>query len=116
MDIGETEIRIPSLSVMNSQMVELIKEQVVNHLTKILTLVADEEQIPREQLLKHLANLDINEANSTISLSKKSRKEIDPAQRCHAITSKGKRCTRKKKEGIYCGSHSHTRPYGSIAS
>ena len=59
-------------------------------------------------------DIDFNEISSTISLSKKTRRKIESHERCCAKTSKGDRCTRKRKTTRYCGSHLHSRPYGEI--
>lgn len=115
MDIGEIEARLPTVSEINEQFVEVTKEYVRQKLTEVLLLIAHKEQtLSREELMKYLDTLDFEDINSTVTLSKRSRRKINAEEQCHALTSKKVRCTRKKKNGLYCGSHINARPYGEI--
>lgn len=116
MDIGEIEARLPTVSEINEQFVEVTKEYVRQKLAEILVLIAHKEQtLPREELMKYLDMVDFEDINSTVTLSKRARRKINAEEQCNALTSKKVRCTRKKKNGLYCGSHTNARPYGEVS-
>jgi hypothetical protein len=116
MDIGEIEARIPAVSDINEQIVEFTKDYVKQKLSDMLTLISVDENLPRDKLMLYIHKIDFDDITSTIANSKKVRKTLDTEHQCKAKTSKGIRCTRKKKNGSYCGSHINSRPYGEITT
>lgn len=114
MDIAEIDIKIPSLTLLNEQIIELIKEQVTTAVSRVLDQIAELERLPRDGLNHYVDNLDFSNIDKSLSQSRKLRREVESSQRCRAKTSRGVRCTRKKKDEMYCGSHIHTRPYGEL--
>ena len=114
MDIGELELRIPTVSEINDQLVEFIKDYTKQKVADILTEVASDEQLPRDKLMLYIRKLSFDDLAS-INNIKRPRKVICTKDRCHAKTSKGERCTRKRKDELpYCGSHESSRPYGEV--
>jgi hypothetical protein len=114
MDIGELELRIPTVSEINDQLVDFIKEYTKQKVADILTEISSDEQLPRDKLMLYIRKLNFDDL-ATISNVKKPRKSICTKDRCHAKTSKGERCTRKRKDELpYCGSHESSRPYGEV--
>lgn len=112
MDIGELELRIPTVSEINEQLVEFIKEYTKQKVADILTEVASSEQLPRDKLMMYIRKLNFDDL-VTLNGLKKTRKVLSTKDRCFAKTSKGERCTRKRKDDLpYCGSHESSRPYG----
>jgi hypothetical protein len=116
MDIGEIEVKIPAISEINEQFVELTKGYVKQKLVDLLTFISIEENLPRDRLMKYIHQIDFDDINSTVANSRRTNKHIDAEDQCQAKTSKGVRCTRKKRNGAYCGSHLSSRPYGEIDS
>ena len=114
MDVGELELRLPTVSEINEQMVEFIKDYVLRKSVDLLTRVSVDEHLPCDKLMAYLQDMDFDDIASTISSSRKPRKQISSEDRCCAKTSKGERCTRKRKTDRYCGSHCNSRPYGEI--
>lgn len=117
MDIGELELRIPTVSEINEQMVEFVKEYVKQKVADILTEVASDENLPRDKLMMYVRKINFDDISSTINSVKRPRKKVDSYDRCRAKTSKGDRCTRKRKDTLlFCGSHETSRSYGEIDS
>lgn len=117
MDIGELELRIPTVSEINEQIVEFIKEYVRQKVSEILTEVASVENLPRDKLMLYVRRINFDDVSSTINSVKRPRKKVESGDRCCAKTSKGDRCTRKRKDLLlFCGSHETSRPYGEIDS
>jgi hypothetical protein len=116
MEIGELELRIPTVSEINEQMVEFTKEYVRQKVSEVVTEISSDENLPRDKLMMYVRKINFDDISSTI-FSKKPRKKIESEDRCRAKTSKGDRCTRKRKNPIlFCGSHETSRPYGEIDS
>lgn len=115
MDIGELELRIPTVSEINENMVEFTKDYVKQKIAEILTLISADENIPRDRLMLYIRKINFDDISSTVNTVKRPRKKIDPKDRCRANTSKGDQCTRKRRDDLlYCGSHETSRPYGEI--
>jgi hypothetical protein len=115
MDIGELELRVPTVSEINEQMVEFTKEYVRQKVAEILTEVASDENLPRDKLMMYIRKINFDDVSSTINAVKRPRKKVESKDRCRAKTSKAVRCTRKKKDILmFCGSHETSRPYGEI--
>ena len=115
MDIGEIELRIPTISDINEQMVEFTKEYVRKKISEVLTELSVDEQLPRDQLMRYIHNINFDDISLTINSMKRPRKKVDTRERCRAQTSKGERCTRKRKDMLeFCGSHESSRPYGEV--
>lgn len=115
MDIGEIEARLPTVSEINEQFVETTKDYVKQKLTEVLMMIAHKEQtLSREELMKYLDMVDFEDINMTVVHARRSRRKISSEDQCCALTSKKVRCTRKRKEGMFCGSHTNARPYGEI--
>lgn len=116
MDIGEITAFLPSVSAINEQILQLAKDQCRKHLETILQDIAETTNLPLASLReKYLSELDFGDF-SNLSVAPKFRKKVDSKSRCCACTSKGARCTRKRKSEKFCGSHEHSRPYGVIAN
>lgn len=115
MDIGEIELRIPTVSEINEQMVEFTKEYVRQKVSEVLTELSVDEQLPRDRLMRYIHTINFDDISLTINSMKRPRKKIDTRERCQAKTSKGDQCTRKRKDLVqFCGSHESSRPYGEI--
>lgn len=116
MDIGEIEARLPTVSDINEQLVECIKDYTKKKVCDILIHISSEQNLPRDVLMNYVHTLDFDDITSTISSTKRIRKHVESNERCRAKTSKGEQCTRKRKEkeGHYCGSHINSRPYGEV--
>jgi hypothetical protein len=113
MDIGELELRLPTVSEMNEQMLDFIKEYVLRKAVELVNIISADENLPRDKLMEYIQQIDLEDI-TTISVERKPRRQIGSEDRCCAKTSKGERCTRKRKSGSYCGSHCNSRPYGVI--
>ena len=88
MDIGEITAVFPTLEIMNSSIGQQIEKELHERLMKVLISIAEQEHIPREMLFAKYLNTDgIN------------------GMKCSAIISKGRQCTRKKKNGNFCATH-----------
>lgn len=116
MDIGELELRIPTVSEINEQIVEFTKEYVKKKVSEVLTEISADENLPRDKLMMYVRKIKFEDISSTINAAKRPRKKVESKERCRAKTSKGDRCTRKRKELlVFCGSHESSRPYGEVA-
>ncbi len=116
MDVGEIAVYLQSIGSVNEQLVKIIKDQCRKHLEIILADVSETTGVSLSELReKYLCDIEIGEFSSASVLTK-SRKKINTAIRCCARTSKGGRCTRKRKTERFCGSHEHSRPYGEITN
>lgn len=116
MDIGEIEARIPTVSEINEQLVDFIKDYVKRKVSDALTRVASQENLPRDKLMMHIQDIDFDDISSTISSTRRPRKKVDSKNRCLAKTSTGGRCTRKRKDTKYCGGHEVSRRFGEAIS
>jgi hypothetical protein len=88
MDIGEIAMSFPTLEEMNTLVTGRIEKCLHERLTQILIDISEQEHIPREKLFTKYLNADsVNDA------------------KCIAIISKGRQCTRKKKQGNFCATH-----------
>lgn len=115
MDIGELELRIPTVSEINEHMVEFTKEYVKLKIAEILTEISADENLPRDKLMLYIRKINFDDISSTVNTVKRPRKKIDSKDRCKAKTSKGDQCTRKRRDDmLYCGSHETSRPYGEV--
>lgn len=101
-EIGETAIQLPLLSEINNELNALVNSTVHMKLEEILIKISECEQIPRERLL--------NKYLPEVETSKTPRKQLDTDIRCNARTAAGARCSRKQKNGKFCGSHVNTPP------
>ena len=91
MDIGDITVAFPTLDKINSFISAKIEKEVHERLTQILIRISEQEQLSREKLFSQYLNTDnLNGA------------------KCAAIISKGRQCTRKKKNGNYCATHTPT--------
>ena len=88
MDIGDITVSFPTLDKINAFISAKIEKDVNERLTQILISISEQEQLSREKLFNQYLNTDC--LNST---------------KCVAIIGKGRQCTRKKKNGNYCVSH-----------
>jgi hypothetical protein len=115
MDIGELDIRIPTVSEINGQIVDFVKEYVKQKVSEVLSAVASDENLPRDKLMAYVRDIQFDDILSTLNSVKKPRKRVESRERCRAKTCKGDRCTRKRKDDMeYCGSHESSRPYGVV--
>ena len=111
MDIGEIEVRIPSVSDINDQITEFVKDYVCKKTSSVLIKVSQEHNLPRDKLMSYIHQIEFDDISTTLS-AKRPRKKVETKDRCLAKTSKGGQCTRKRKTDYYCGSHENSRPYG----
>lgn len=117
MDIGELELRVPTVTEINEQLVEFVKEYVRKKASETLTQIASDENLPRDRLMTYIRKINFDDITSTIVAIKKPRKTVESKERCRARTSKGDRCTRKRKDMLlFCGSHETSLPYGQVDS
>lgn len=114
MDIGELELCVPTVSEINEQLVDFTKDYTLRKCAELVTKISADENLPRDKLMKYLQDIEFDDIASTISSVRKPRRQISPEDRCCAKTSKGDQCTRKKKNGKYCGSHCNSCPYGEV--
>lgn len=116
MDIGELQLRLPTVTEINEQLVEFTKEYVKQKVSEIITEISADENLPRDKLMLYIRRINFDDISSTVSSVKRPRKKVESRNRCRALTSKRDRCTRKRKDGLlYCGSHESSRPNGDIA-
>lgn len=116
MDIGELQLRLPTVSEINEQLVEFTKEYVKQKVSEIITEISASENLPRDKLMLYIRRINFDDISSTVSSVKRPRKKVDSKHRCRALTSKRDRCTRKRKDSLlYCGSHESSRPNGEIS-
>ena len=115
MDIGEIELRLPTVTDVNDQLVEFIKDYVKKKTSNVLVKISQQENLPRDKLMCYVHEIDFEDVSTSIN-TKRPRKKVDNKDRCLAKTSKGCQCTRKRKTSNYCGSHENSRPYGEIES
>lgn len=116
MDIGELQLRLPTVSEINEQLVEFTKEYVKQKVSEIITEISANENLPRDKLMLYIRRINFDDISSTVSSVKRPRKKLDSKHRCRALTSKRDRCTRKRKDDLlYCGSHESSRPNGEIS-
>ena len=115
MDIGEIPVHLPTLSAINDQLINLMKDQYLKHLDMVLQDISETRGIPKDQLTeKYMTDTEFGNFGSVSVAPKKSRRKLDPKIRCCARTSNRTRCSRKRKTERFCGSHEHSRPYGEV--
>jgi hypothetical protein len=122
MDIGEHSITLPTLSDINEQVDALIRRTVRDQLESLLLAVAEGEKLShkhlKEKYLPEKLQLSASTAEDTgyerKDEKKSHRKMPDDSERCLAKISHGGRCTRKRRDMQFCGSHSATRKYGEF--
>ena len=51
---------------------------------------------------------------NTIEKKPRTKNSIDPSSQCKALRADGERCSRKKKDNEYCGTHIKGRPHGEF--
>jgi hypothetical protein len=116
MDVSEITVYLQSIGSVNEQLLKIIKDQCRKHLEAILCNIAENTDISLSELRqKYLSDIEFGDFMNSSVLTK-SKKKIETSLRCCAKTSKGDRCTRKKKIDRFCGSHEHSRPYGEISN
>jgi hypothetical protein len=113
MDIGEIELRLPTVTDINDQLVEFVKDYVMKKTSNVLVKISQQENLPRDRLMQYVHNIDFEDISTSVN-TKRPRKKVDVKDRCLAKTSKGCQCTRKRKNDLYCGSHENSRPYGEV--
>jgi len=117
MDIGEIEARLPTLSEINGCLTEFTIEYTKRKLADVVAQIALDRNLSRESLVHYITDLSFDDLLPSMASSKKLRKKVDTGDRCCALTSKGERCTRKRKgdgSGRYCGSHCNGQPHGDV--
>jgi hypothetical protein len=112
MDISQVEVRIPSLSELNTQISECIRKEVRKQLEGLLHHLAQGENLSIDYLKDkylHLTEVD------QITVTKQTKKKISCDEQCRARVSTNKRCSRRcKQPATYCGGHINSRPYGEL--
>jgi hypothetical protein len=75
-------------------------------LEEILSLISEQEQIPRDRLFKtYLTNFE--------TAGKKPRKQIPDEHRCIALIASGERCSKQQqKDNKFCGNHINSHRFG----
>jgi hypothetical protein len=115
MDIGEIEARLPTVSDINSCLTEFTIEYTKRKVADVLSQLALDKNLSRDSLMHYITDLAFDDLMPSMTTAKKLRKKVDTGDRCCALTSKGERCTRKRKgdsSGRYCGSHCNGQPHG----
>ena len=112
MDISQVEVRIPSLSDLNTQISECVRKEVRKQLEGLLHHLAQGENLSIDYLKdKYLRLTEVE----SLAVTKQSKKKISCDEQCRARVSTGKRCSRRcKQPDTYCGGHINSRPYGEI--
>ena len=112
MDISQFEVRIPSLSDLNTHISESIKIEVRKQIESLLHRIAQGESIPVEYLKEHY--MQVSDIDSSV-VHKQPKKKICASDQCKAKVSTGAQCSRRSKQpDIYCGGHLNSRPYGEV--
>ena len=112
MDISQFEVRIPSLSDLNTHISESIKIEVRKQMESLLHRIAQGESIPVEYLKEHY--MQVSDIDSSV-VHKQPKKKICASDQCKAKVSTGAQCSRRSKQpDIYCGGHLNSRPYGEV--
>jgi hypothetical protein len=113
MDISQFEVRIPSLSDLNTHISESIKIEVRKQMESLLHRIAQGESIPVEYLKEHY--MQVSDIDSSSVVHKQPKKKICSSDQCKAKVSTGAQCSRRSKQpDMYCGGHLNSRPYGEV--
>ena len=86
-----------------------VKEEILQQLQAIIATNSDETIIADLDILVQyiqLAKIDAHEKKP------RTKNSIDPCTQCKALRADGDRCSRKKKDNEYCGTHIKGRPHG----
>jgi len=87
------------------------KSEVLEKLTHIQTINKDESLIEDLKILENYIKL-LN--SNTTDKKPRTKNSIDPCTQCKALRADGARCSRKKKDNEYCGTHIKGRPHGEF--
>ncbi len=113
MDISQFEVRIPSLSELNTHITESIKKEVRKQMEHLLHRISQGEDMPIEYLREHY--MQVTDIDASTVVHKQSKKKISAADQCHAKVSTGAQCSRRSKQpDKFCGGHLNSRPYGEV--
>jgi hypothetical protein len=87
------------------------KQEILDQLKHIQTINKDATLIDDLNILDNYIQL----LNSNIPDKKpRTKNSIDPGTQCKALRADGARCSRKKKDNEYCGTHIKGRPHGEF--
>jgi hypothetical protein len=125
MDIGEHIVVLPALSDINEQVDSLIRRTINARLEALILAIAEGEKLSHKYLIdKYLPDASLSHVSSEASVapsqagdqstSKFHRRIPEDSDRCLAKISNGNRCTRKRRDERFCGSHATSRKYGEI--
>lgn len=114
MDIGGTPISLPSLTKINEELQQIVRQNLLQQKREMLTDIAKSYGLPQNELYtKYLNSSDLTVRNSSSHATSRQKKDVSDTDRCIARISTGEQCRRRHKEGEpYCGSHCLSHPFG----
>jgi hypothetical protein len=87
------------------------KKEVLGKLNHIKTMNQDENIVSDLNILINYIQLsNINSSDK----KPRTKNSIDPCTQCKALRADGERCSRKKRNNEYCGTHIKGRPHGEF--
>jgi hypothetical protein len=112
MDISQFEVRIPSLSELNTHIADTIKKEVRKQMELLIMRIAQGEDLSLDKLKERY--LSVSDIDTSV-VHKQEKKTINAEDQCRAKVSTGAQCSRRcKNPSEYCGGHINSRPYGVI--
>lgn len=109
MDFEHVQTRLPTLSEINDQLQLCINDGAKEVVQQLLHQIAAGEGLAYDYLHERYGS-SINVETS----GKKPRAQLSSDLRCLAKISNNGRCSRKRKDGLYCGGHATKRPHGAF--
>ena len=86
-----------------------VKAEILSHLDEIILKVQSE---PIAEELTIFRRFIVDAKIDTVEKKSRIKNAIDPGTQCKALRADGERCSRKKKNKDYCGTHIKGRPHG----
>lgn len=112
MDFEQTQVRLPTLSEFNDKIKQSIDATVKKLVMRLMDNIAQGEDLSLEYLLTKYGKI-LNDI-SVEPVTRKQRKIIESKDRCLAKINGSGRCSRKRKDKLYCGGHAERRPHGEF--
>jgi hypothetical protein len=112
MDFEQTQVKIPTLSEFNEKIKSLLNSKIRFALLHLIEKISEGENISHDYLISKYGNI-IQEITLEPITRKKTR-ILSSDIRCLAKISGNRRCSRKRKNELYCGGHIERRPHGEF--
>lgn len=87
-----------------------VKETILGKLDKIISNCDSDTNSELIKLYEYISSVKID----PVEKKSRSKNNIDPTSQCCALRADGNRCSRKKKNQDFCGTHIKGRPHGEF--